>query len=93
MEDGGWWKESGVRVQGSEVALTLTLTPTNQVVKKVLHIDSILLTTHYSLLTAYHRYISLFWKEFAANKRKNVAGERITDVVRREQVRGVALAW
>ena len=30
-------------------------------------------------------YISLFWKEFAANKRKNVAGERITDVVRREQ--------
>jgi hypothetical protein len=31
------------------------------------------------------RYISLFWKEFAANKRKNVAGERIADVVRREQ--------
>merc|ERR1719345_29617 len=30
-------------------------------------------------------YISLFWKEFAANERKNVAGERITDVVRREQ--------
>ena len=30
-------------------------------------------------------YISLFWKEFAANKRKNIAGERIGDVVRREQ--------
>jgi len=30
-------------------------------------------------------YVSLFWKEFAANKRKNVAAERITDVVRREQ--------
>ena len=45
----------------------------------------LLLAAHYSLLTAYHRYISLFWKEFAANKRKNVAGERITDVVRREQ--------
>ena len=40
-------------------------------------------TTHYPPLTT--RYISLFWKEFAANKRKNVAGERITDVVRREQ--------
>ena len=30
-------------------------------------------------------YVSLFWKEFAANKRKNMAGERIADVVRREQ--------
>ena len=27
----------------------------------------------------------MFWKEFAANKRKNLAGERIGDVVRREQ--------
>jgi actinin alpha len=30
-------------------------------------------------------YVSMFWKEFAANKRKNLAGERIADVVRREQ--------
>ena len=47
-------------------------------------------TTHYSQHITHYpplatRYISLFWKEFAANKRKNVAGERITDVVRREQ--------
>ena len=35
------------------MALTLTLAPTTQVVKKVLPIDSILLTTHYSLLTTY----------------------------------------
>jgi len=30
-------------------------------------------------------YVSLFWKEFAANKRRGLAGDRIGDVVRREQ--------
>uniref|UniRef100_A0A7S0LN62 Calmodulin n=1 Tax=Coccolithus braarudii TaxID=221442 RepID=A0A7S0LN62_9EUKA len=30
-------------------------------------------------------YVSFFWKAFAANKRKNMAGERITHVVQREQ--------
>lgn len=30
-------------------------------------------------------YVSFFWKAFAANKRKKIAGERITKVVQREQ--------
>ena len=30
-------------------------------------------------------YVAFFWKEFAANKRKNLAAERIGTVVAREQ--------
>ena len=50
------------------MALTLTLASTNQVVKKVLPIDSILLTTHYSLLTAYHLLLTTGGQEGAARR-------------------------